>query len=346
MTVTCSPTYPVAGEEVTLSQTVTISGTTVTIELPAFDLTSVPPNSAVATGVLVDDADVRIATVTPDVSGDYAFTVTAYDEFAAPPAYDGDGAGVVRQVVTTSESYTLRVGEQMDLPIVALGHSLTLRLKVHNGTVTSASLVTSTTDKAYAASQDATVATKLAALVGVAASSIGPSLADAINTFATAYNAHRTNATAHPSGSGDNDTVNVFLPSRPYDLSQTIVQINQLRAVLYAHLTGASTNTISWHNADDTKNIIVAPPATDLASAIVLYADLWRVYEAHRVQIAAPASHPGADAVNTLGAVDKLSDLIKTVLAYFANASPTVPTGLEDGAVQLGALYGFRKVAT
>ena len=345
MAVTCDPTYPVAGEEVTLAQTVTISSTTVTIELPAFDLVSFPPNSAATVGVLVDDNDDRIATFTPDVAGDYVFTVTAYDEFAAPPAYDGDGAGVVRQVVTASESYTLRVGEQMDLPISALGHAVTLRIKVHNGIITSSELVSSTTDKAYAASQDATVITKLAALVGVSASSVGPSLPSAITSFATAYNAHRVNATAHPAGSGDNDTVNAFLPSQPYDQSQTIVQINQLRAVVYAHLTGASTNTISWHNADDTKNIIVAPPATDLASAIVLYADLWRVYEAHRVQIAAPASHPGADVTNTLSAIDKLSDLIKTVLAYLASDTPTVPTGLEDGAVQLGALYGFRKVS-
>lgn len=345
MTVTCSPTYPVAGEEVTLTQTVTISGTPVTIEQPAYSLTSAPPNSALSVGVLVGENDAQVSTITPDVAGDYAFTVVAYDEFAAPPAYDGDGAGVVRKVVTTSESYTLRVGEQMDLPIVALGHAVTLRLKVHNGTVTSSELVSSTTDKAYAASQDAAVITKLAALVGVSASSIGPSLSSAITTFATAYNAHRVSATAHPAGSGDNDTVNAFLPSQPYDQSQTIVQINQLRATVYAHLTGASTNTISWHNADDTKNIIVAPPATDLASAIVLYADLWRVYEAHRVQIAAPASHPATDAVNVLSAVDKLSDLIKTVLAYLASDTPTVPTGLEDGAIQLGALYGFRKVS-
>ena len=344
MTVTCSPTYPVAGEEVTLTQTVTISGTPVAIELPAYDLTSFPPNSAASVGVLVDDSDTRIATFTPDVAGDYAFTVTAYDEFAAPPAYDGDGAGVVRQVVTSSESYTLRVGEQMDLVIAALGHAVTLRLKVHNGTVTSSELVSSTTDKAYAASQDATVITKLAALVDVGASSIGPALPAAITTFATKYNAHRVDATAHPAGSGDNDTVNAYLPTQPYDQSQSIVQLNQLRATLYAHLTGASTNTISWHNADDTKNIIVAPPATDLASAIVLYADLWRVYEAHRVQTAAPASHPGADVTNSLSAIDKLSDLIKTILAYLASDTPTVPTGLEDGAVQLGALYGFRKV--
>lgn len=345
MTVTCSPTYPIAGDEVTFTQTVSVSGTTVTIASPAFNLTSIPPDSLATIGLLTDASGELLSTITPDVSGDYVFTVTAYDEFSAPAAYDGDGTGQVRSVATTSESYTLRVGETMDLPIDALGHSLTVRTKVHNAVITSAELVDASTVKAFDASKDTAVIAKLAALVGVASNAIGPSLASAIAAIAIAYNAHRTNATAHPSGSGDSDTVNVFYQTTPYDQSQTIAQANILRATLVAHMTGASTNTINWHNSDDTKNVIVAPTATNLASAIVLYADMWRAYEAHRVQTASPASHPGADSTNTLAAIDKLSDLIKTVLAYLASDAPTVPSGVEDGALQLDSLYGFRKAS-
>ena len=40
-------------------------------------------------------------------------------------------------------------------------------------------------------------------------------------------------------------------------------------------------------------------------------------------------------------AVDVLTDLLKTLLAYFADETPTVPTGFSDGAVELQSLYGF-----
>jgi len=338
VTVTCDPTYPVVGDEVTIAQTITVAATTVTVETPVVTVVSVPSGSAIDTGPLLDDNGDATLTFTPDVVGEYELLVYPSTEYAAPSGYDGDPGGSTYAVTGTAESFSVYAGASMDMPIRTLiGHDITLRIKSHNGVVTSAELVNPTSEVASAAALDTTVLAKLAALETVAVSSIGPDLAAKIDELATKYNTHREDLAYHAAS----DTFNVFDWSRPYSQDEAVNRLNLLRPVLLSHLRNANTSATAWHTEDDTKNTLIVGIAQNLGAAIVLYSDCYRVYEAHRVQIASPAVHGSADNTNTLASASVLVDLIKTYLAYVAAASPTLPDNYETGLLRLRSLYGF-----
>lgn len=344
---TYSPTYPLAGEEVTVFTTVnrTVDSEIshdLTIDEPELTIVSVPPDSALETGDVLDPSTgLPTNRFTPDVAGEYAVTVQSYREFFCAPTQPGGFSGY-RKALLSSSSMTVNVGETMVLPIVVTrDHAMTLTLGVFGGAVRTAALSDATSEKAYAATQDTTVQTKLVDLENRVVTSLGPSLATVVADAIAQFNDHRTQATVHPA----NDTLNVYVADRPYDQADAIRQLNELCDRFTAHLLNASAATSAWHTDDDTKNVLIAGPATDLPTAMVRWADLRRCFTAHLGQISAPASHSNADAVNTLAAVDKLTDLLSTIIAFIANASPTVPTGIEDGVVQLQSLYGFRRSA-
>jgi hypothetical protein len=350
VTITIDPTYPVVGDTITITQTYTVTDeddaedefqTTPEVEQPIITLTATPTESDLETGILYDAAGAFTSEFEPDVEGEYDFTAARRVDYRAAPSFDGDPSGSDYSIVTTVETFSIRVGVSMDLPIVTTtGHDVTLRVKSHNGVVTDAELVDPTTSVALAATQDSTVTTKLAALETVATSSLGPDIAAKVDELITKYEAHRIQGTIH---NGADDTVNAFVFDRPYSNLSAIERLNLLRVVFVRHLTGASNATLTWHAADDTKNTPIVGEASDQASSIVLYSDLYRCYEAHRTQTSAPASHTSSDATNTLASASVLVDLIKTYLAYVASASPTAPTNFEPGYLNLRSLYGFTK---
>lgn len=331
-----------AGDEVTVSVTVTVNGVSTAVTDAEIRLTAAPANSALVVGdAIVDAAGEPSLVFNPDVPGDYAFDVTRYVDNTVAPAFDG---GVDPYIAALDvETFTVYVGQAMTLPIVTALGSLTLTIVTSADEVASATLSGATTDRALYASLDATVATKLAALNSVSVSSLGPALPADVGELGLKIDAHFRNATAHPTGGGyAADSVNVYSKSAPVDQSDAINKLNEIRAVYLHHALDSTTSGIHWHNSsDDTKNVPIAQVATTLAGAVVLYADMWRSYEAHRVQTAGPAVHAGADATNTLSTIDPLSDLIKTVLAYMADDTPTVPAQQNQASVEAAALYGF-----
>lgn len=336
MSVTYSPTTPVTGDEVAVSVTVTVNGVATAVPDAELTLTAAPANSALVVGdALVDAAGEPSLVFTPDVPGDYSFDVTRYVDNTVAPAFDGGAEPHI--VALDVETFTVSVGQAMTLPIVTAFGSLVLTIVTTADEVASASLGSATTDRALYASLDATVATKLAALSGVSVAALGPSLPADVGELGTKVDAHFRNGTAHPTGDG----VNTYPKSAPVDQQDAINKLNEIRATYLRHALDSTTSTIHWHGVDDTKNVPIAQVATALAGAVVLYADMWRCYEAHRVQTAAPAVHAGADVTNTLSAIDPLSDLIKTVLAYMADDTPTVPAQQNQASVEAAALYGF-----
>lgn len=340
MTVALSPLYPIAGEAVTVTQTITVDSQSVTVDAPMVTLTSVPPESALETGLIVDDSGTASATFTPDVPGEYVYRCEAFREFVSPVMYEGAPGGSY-SIAISEDTGTINVGQAMDLRVATLtGHAITVRVEVVGSTVRAAELLEPTAGVAEAAVSDSTVITKLAALVGVASSSVGPDLIANVADAVAEYGDHRTQAGVH---SASGDTVWTYVRARPYDKTTAIQQLNDLRYYLTAHMTKASEQSpsVAWHATDDNKNVFIVAPAQDLPSAIVLWADYYRVYEAHRTQTATPAAHLVSDSTNTLPTVDVLTDLLKTLLAYFADETPTVPTGFSDGAVELQSLYGF-----
>jgi hypothetical protein len=281
----------------------------------------------------------------PDVRGEYTITGYVYREWAAAPEFDGDATGTTRRELVTSETVTVRVGVVADMPITLPGgFGITLRIKAHDAEVTAAELVNPLTRDDYLASQDSTVITKLAALAAVTTAGLCSDLPGKVATLRAEYGDHRILVAGSVHAS--TDSVNVYTPDRPYDQTNAVEALNRLRTILLGHLTGASAAGSRWHTEDDTKNVPIVGPATSLAQAYVLYADLaWRCYNRHRTQTAAPASHGAADNTNTLGSIDPLSDLFVAYLDFMADDSPTAPTGAEVGEVELLGTYGFSLVA-
>jgi hypothetical protein len=78
----------------------------------------------------------------------------------------------------------------------------------------------------------------------------------------------------------------------------------------------------------------------------VLLADLRRrVYSRHIATVGSPAVHGSADAANTVSADKPLTEAIVAILDYFADASPTAPSGTNPGAVSLAGAFGFVSAA-
>lgn len=292
---------------------------------------------------IADDDERARLILTPDVPGEYVLTGHSVAEFVTPPTFGGDSAGHAMRIVGAAQTLTVHVAEPLDLPIVPEnGHGITLRLKVANETIVSAQLIRPLTSTALAASIDPGVLTALNAMVGETASTVGNALQATANNLRAKYEAHRvkTSAATHAAA----DATNPALADDAHDDESAIRLINRLRAVIYAHLTGASAAGARWHTEDDTKNIPAIAPARTRAEATVLLADLaYRVYPGHLAQIASPGSHGSADATNTITVTKSdLSEFVRVYLNFVTQTNPTIPAGLPEGAIDMRTRYGFR----
>lgn len=342
MALTWDPTEPMPADEVTIVQTVTINATSVELTKSRLEITSVPSGSAIEVGLVLDEDGEPTLSFTPDLPGAYGIEVHEYIDASRPVSFEGEpdsGARVLS--LGASETSTVHVGYQLGFPLFANGHGLRLVFAVHNDTITAASFDSATTTLAEQAALDATVLAAADDCVGESSSTVGPALASVVGTLGSNLDSHFRQATVHPL----TDSVNSWNESVPLDDTEAIAKLNKIRAVMLAHLLGASTAAIVWHTADDTKNVPISPAATTKASAIQLYADLARrCYERHRVQLAAPASHSNADAVNVLAAATKLETVVVSVLDFLAANSPTVPSGEGTGSLRLQSRYGLTKL--
>lgn len=316
------------------------------IDSAEITITSVPAQSTLAVGTLRSLRGEPIRTFMPDVPGDYKISAQSFSENTIVPTFDG--APDISSIATVTTLATIKVGTELVFPIVTTFGDLTLSVVVDSLNVLSASLTDSTTTKAYLSSQDATVLAKLAALVGLPVATLGPALPAKIGLMGIAIDAHFRNATAHPTGGGFTvDNVNKYVKSSPFDLSEAIQKLNEIRKVFIRHLLDSTSSTAPWHNSsDDTRNVPIVQQAVTVSEAVVLYADLFRSYEAHRVQTTTPQVHAATDTTNTLGSIDALSDLVKAVLVFMASATPTVPVNQSQSLVEAGSRYGFKLKVT
>lgn len=338
MAITYTPTAPVGGDEVTLTLT---SGGSAT-RSPTFELTSVPEESSLSTGIIYDNNGAPTNRFTPDVAGDYGVSGYRYVRRAAPARFDGAASGRDYGYIDAAETATVYVGEALVFDLVTVeGHNATLTLTIANDEVKTATLGNYSTRLAAHTLDDTTVAAKLAALVGESSTTLNTSTLTAlVADMRTQYTAHIASGTFHNSADTTN-TVSLAAPST--DLLAVDV-LNEIRGDLIAHQrTGGA-----WHDADDTTNYPLVPAATNIRSAHVLYADLWRMYEAHRTQ---SGVHPTSDTTNTLlddgsGARPEgpLHDFIFTWLNFIK--TPAATGGRAGGLATLEDRYGFRGTQT
>ncbi len=97
------------------------------------------------------------------------------------------------------------------------------------------------------------------------------------NTLKVKFNAHRTQINVH----GTNDTLNPVTALDAFDLSSSIVLINNLKTRYLAHiaLVGAPPPV---HQVADTVDILYLPNSHDLPSAYLLVNEIRARYEEHR----------------------------------------------------------------
>ncbi|MGK3981293.1 hypothetical protein WMF38_57380 [Sorangium sp. So ce118] len=331
MAITCSPLYPIPSEAVTLS----ISGATGNVAATQFELTSVPDNSGLPTGMLTDDAGDAAQEFTPDVPGAYGVTAYDYRRFSGVTSFYGDPSGEARDVLVATQTGTVYVGDVMDLPIRGAGHEVTLRLTVVNGTVRAAELVDPTTDKARYATLDANVLAVVVALEGVAATSVGDSLVSMAAIYVDPFNAHLANRSAH---AAMEDATNTLPEVKVGSLAGAIAYWQKAWDELVGHLTTTPTGD-GWHGRPDFVNVPVAPRSTDVAGCFVQVCDLLRCYTDH-IAYGDPI-HDTLDGTNTLPAPAGLTAAVQGVLAYFAAETPTAPSKANPGALRLIAKHGF-----
>ena len=345
MTISISPLYPVVGDDITFTSS-TATGTHQVIAI-----TSVPSASTTELGIVTALADdyqysalvaveeqAEADTAALDVPGEYG--IALYDISELPGIRSTDNSGSRRRfVINRSDAGTIHVGAIVDLPIrTAAGRGATLRLQVNDRTVRAASLVNPTDEGARVLALMAAPAAGVAALVGLNAAVMGNDLVTGTNNLLAKYEAHRATAAAVHAVA---DATNVADRTAVTSQAGAINVLNQLRTVITAHqqLVPAAG---AWHPVADFKNVVLAAPAHNVASAAVLLADLReRVYELHLGQIAAPACHIGVDAANVLTGVTQLDTAIISYLDALVTTNPPVLAGEPEGAHDAAANFGF-----
>lgn len=339
MTITFSPTSPVADEVVTLASSAAGGSTT------RWRLTTAPASSALATGFLQAPDGTYLSTFTPDVAGEYGFTAYGYYRFNGRPRYAGDPAGESRDQLAGSESGTVHVCALADLPVrTATGEGATLRLTVRNETVVAAEFVEPTSEAARIATLTTAVVAALAALVDVETDELGTDPQSGANDLRGNYEAHRVHA-----GHYSDDTISVVGAVDAASNAAAIVLINELHDRITAHQKQArSSDGKHIHSQvlldvvyarDDTAYLPVTGKAATLAGAYVLLCDIRiRVYERHRTLL---NTHSTADSTNTLTTALPLDTVVAAYLDALVDPEPNAAAGEVEGAFDLSRMFGF-----
>jgi len=351
MAITISPLYPVVDKDVTFTSDTAVGDHSV------IAITSLPSASEMTAGLMLSLADdykysalvaveeqSNADAAVFDVPGEYG--VTLYDISELPGLRATDNSGSARRfVINSTDTTTVHVGAIIDLPIsTTTGRGATLRLQVNDTTVRAASLIDPTDEGARVLGTLATVAARVAGLIGETAATMGTALIAGANDLLANYEAHRvlTAGGEH----ADTDTTNVILHGAADSVAGAISLVNALRVGIVGHCqtTGVGGGLgVPWHGAQDWANVPLAAPAHDVPSATVLLLDLReRCYESHRVQIAAPAVHGAIDNTNVLTPATALDDAQSFYLDALVMTSPPVPAGEPEGAHDAAANFGFR----
>jgi hypothetical protein len=348
------PTYPVAGEAVTLSATSTNGASAF-----AFEITSRPSASEVTLGLLLSglateatatSSPVEAATLgilgdtfTPDVAGEYGITIYDLIERTTRARFAGDAAGPgnARYVLLATQSTTAHVGGVVALELAnTLGHNATLVLEVVNETVRAATLEYATTEIARQATLVSGVTAALTAMVGSSPATIMGTILTRADDLASQldtsdhYGTGQGGLTWHAAS----DLTNAFDGRVVVEAGNVVAGITACARSLEGHMRDYGLAATAWHSSDDLTNVWIAVPATTVGQAQVMLSDLReRGYERHRVN--ATAHTTDTDTLNALSAPTLFDNLVVAFFDEVVAASVTAPAGEPEGvadALHLG----------
>lgn len=322
MTISISPTYPIPGETVTLSASVTSAANSF-----EWFLTDVPESSTLAVGRLSGD------TFTPDVQGEYDVAVVEYVT-----------VGSLRRLVQ-EQTATIRVAELLEFPISTnTNRGLTLQLRLVLDTVRQADTTDYLNEESRQAMLPSAMQTYLAALEGKTHTTLAPTLITRANALRTAFEAHRADTVnggtpSHP-GHAVADTSNAVVSYSTASNDSAIALVNTLLAKLKGHMVAPSAAS-RWHSAmDDTESKFPVGDARTVSEAWVLLASLIRAYDNHRanVTVNGAAVHGSVDTANALVASLPLEDFLVALFESFDVPSRAIGYNYGgDFVTQIGA---------
>ena len=284
MAVTISPTAPQAGDVVTITGTPsTDEGQSVFV----FALTEVPALSSLATGVflhnyadstevplsgrLIAEAEKEGNTLTVDADGVYTLTSLEYRKTVRPT-----GITCFPIAGPTTETFEVVQLQQLRVRTEKPEHAASIQIATGDTTIIEATIVDPQSEVARLAIASDAVALELGRAAGLTAATFGEDFVARVVEFRTRWNDHVEDATEHTAA----DSVNLILNGVPNDIQGAIQVLNEARLKVIRHMQ--EIYGAALHTNPDLGSLVLAAPATTLAQATVLEADLSRVYADHR----------------------------------------------------------------
>jgi hypothetical protein len=280
----------------------------------------------------------------PDKGGVYVFTAQEYTlgtltgaTYQRSAAAGGKGA---EEKAGSETTLTLNVAQQCTNKVGSAAHNAELIVTVLGSTIVDADLTNGSSPLAKQAMRDASVEAALLALVDADVATALGDLDTIITAMVTKYELHRPSTSYHPVSDAVNTTQSSLLsPKTPLAMVATM---NRLLRTLGWHMSndaiGAGVHSGLYHGATgaDTLQVLAVSGPAQLLNGV---ADFHRVYQSHRVNIAAHTS--GADNTNTLSALPSLLTVYSAFLAAIAALNPTAPASVNAGVTKLISSAGF-----
>ena len=326
-------------------------------------------DKSAANRILMHSGDANVDWLfTADVAGRYVFVMQDVSRGASAYGgrYEGDPDGYSSLTVNDeTAALDISVGARMQLPIQVDEHGATLRFYVWDEDVratnvtthgeTTPALVDPTTERADQAMLDDDVVAAVAALTGTSDDiddilTDPYSAAEVLDHMIFRFNTHCASTTFHYSVDSNNQLSDDYSDATDSDALAEIVAA--LQAAFRRHLTndmydlstpsvGVGTGDFhqdgSSNNVGDWTNQPLAPQPTDIATAMVALADLWRCYAAHRQWT---AGHKAEDTSFVI-TLPLLLQVPRYFCAVIAANDPSVPDTAHPGVARLAAEAGM-----
>lgn len=304
-----------------------------------------------------------------DVGGRYTFSAQEYTQGATSTgggyANDPQGYSSLTPIGALQTLYVY-IGQRMTQYIGSAAYgSGSLLVYVWNDTIrettvtthglVSPAIIDTSTPRAAAAASASGVLTQLALFKNAAVSTLSPNLAALITEMkadipkhfnntgpAGPVNYHQNPPTGNTPDT-DNDTAIEALSSRVGTPEALVRAAQVLSGRLSLHMSNGASGESYYHAKEpDYENALTANgvgSAADLSSAFAAIADVYRAYEAHRIDA---TSHVVPDTNNAITTVlGPLLSLHKEFLSAMRTLSPAAAGGQQTAAVVLNS-YGFR----
>ncbi len=296
--------------------------------------------------------------LTADIGGKY--TLVAQELIRGSSyggGYENDPNGAESETKVGGETtLSLFIGQRLTAEIGVSPDTATLAVWVWDSTIRPTTLAVhgektpsltqdTPTAKSKLAMESSTVTAAVSALENVSVSTSIGTLSTIADEMITELNAHLTQGGVH----AVNDTDNDISPAYKTATTPSAIVTSTIELVYkfnrHTHNDGglgggtgelgvhvkAGSNVVDWANA------LIAPQPGDLGGALSALADLWRCYEAHRVNLSV---HLIADTSNVMSALPVMLLLHKAFLTVLASQNPTPSPAQSTGAALLIA-HGF-----